>query len=926
MSDKYYGYIPNSEDDAPHYGTPRHSGRYPWGSGKNPQRNKNFLSRAKELQKQGLTSTQIANAFGMSTTQYRALYSIAKDEAKADLQRQVQKLHEKGMSKVAIGKQLSIPDTTVGNYLKPAQQERTNATKNIASMLKDQIEEKPYLDVGKGVERQLGISKTQLDTAVALLEQQGYQLHSFNVEQLTNPGHYTEVKVLAKGDKPKREKFAEIRQNQDKITSPGGVYFEDYGDVMKEIKPPVNIDSKRISIRYAEDGGKDMDGVIELRKGVPDIALGDNRYAQVRIAVDGTHYLKGMAMYADDLPKGVDIRFNTNKTKDVPMLGEKDHSVLKPLKGDVENPFGAITRQLEYSDAKGKKHQSAINLVNTDEDWDKWSKNLASQFLSKQPISTAKQQLNLTYKEKEKEFKEICELTNPTVKRKLLESFADDCDSAAVHLKAAAFPRQATHVILPINSLKDNEVYAPNYKQGEEVVLVRYPHAGKFEMPRLIVNNNNKDGISLLGKAAHAIGINSKVAEQLSGADFDGDTVVVIPTIGQKIQTAPRLKQLENFDPKEEYPAYPGMKRVGKGDGFHKQRQMGDVSNLITDMTIKGATTDEIARAVKHSMVVIDAEKHNLNWKQSAIDNDIAGLKETYQGGRNKGASTLISKAKGRADIPQVKELTNVSSMTPEQRERYKNGERIFVPTGEKYEKNKVVVDPDTGKKSYLSTGVYKDRLTTGTKMEFATDAYSLSSGSPMESVYAQHANKLKALANEARKEYRSTGRLQMNPSAKAAYKEEVNSLLAKLNIAAKNAPLERQAQLIANKVMAAKIKANPDWEKDDIKKHRSIEIASARERVGSKSRKILGITISDREWEAIQAGAISDNTLQEILRYTDIQEVQRRATPRVSKGMSVTAKARARTLLNMGRTQAEVADELGVSVSTLNKELGEIT
>lgn len=914
MSDQMYGYLPESEQDVEHYGTPRHSGRYPWGSGKNPQRNKNFLTRAKELQKQGLTSTQIAKAFNMSTTQYRALYSIAKDEAKADLQRQVQKLYEKGYSKVAIGKKLGIPDTTVGNYLKPAQQERTNATKTVANMLQDQIETKPYLDVGKGVERQLGITKTQLDTAIAMCEQEGYKLHAFKVEQQTNPGNYTEIKVLTKGDIP----YKEVRLNQEKVTSPGGVYFEDYGDVMKKINPPVNIDSKRIAIRYAEDNGTDKDGVIELRKGVPDIALGDNRYAQVRIAVDGTHYLKGMAMYADDLPKGIDIRFNTNKSKGTPMLGEKDNSVLKPLKDDLQNPFGAITRQMTYLDANGKERQSAINLVNDDTDWEKWSKNLSSQFLSKQSPAVAKQQLNLTYKAKEDEFKDICALTNPTVKRKLLESFADDCDSAAVHLKAAAFPRQATHVILPINSLKDNEIYAPNYHQGEEVVLIRYPHGGKFEMPRLIVNNNNKEGVSLLGKAAHAVGINSHVAQQLSGADFDGDTVVVIPTIGQKISTSKPLKALENFDPKEAYPAYEGMKRVGKGDGFHKQSEMGKVSNLITDMTIKGASEDEIARAVKHSMVVIDAEKHNLNWRQSYDDNAIAELKEKYQGGKNRGASTLISKAGSDTRIPERKEFTNTSKMTAEQLDRYLKGEKVYYETGEMYTKTRRLKD------GTIKTEL-KPRLTLTSKMAAEPDAYALSSGTRIENVYADHANRLKALANSARKELRTTGRLQMNPSAKATYKEEVNSLLAKLNIAAKNAPLERQAQLIADKVMQAKIKANPDWEKDDIKKHRQIEITNARERVGSKSRKILGITISDREWEAIQAGAISDNTLQEILRYTDIAEVQKRATPRTAKAMSSTAKARARTLLNLGMTQAEVAEELGVSTSTLVKELGGI-
>lgn len=941
MADEYIGYLEDTSEDAEHYGTPRHSGRYPWGSGKNPQRNKNFLTRARSLQKQGLSSTEVAKAFNMSTTQYRALYSIAKDEEKAYLQRECQKLAAKGMSKVAIGKRLGLPDTTVGNYLKPEWQAKTNATRNIADLLKEHAETKPYLDVGKGVNRQLNVTETQFKTALEMLKDEGYSVVPFQVEQQTNPGNYTEIKVLTKNPNGLSDKqlLKEVRAHQAQITSPEGSYFEDYGETRRNITPPVSLNSNRVAVRYAEDGGIDKDGVIEIRKGVQDLSLGQNRYAQVRIAVDGTHYLKGMAMYSDakGWPDGVDIMFNTNKSKDTPKIGpDNDHSVLKLIKmkdGDYktpENPFGAVTREHFYKDENGVEHKSPLNLVNTDEDWDKWSKNLSSQFLSKQPVPTARQQLNLTYKQKEEEFKEICALTNPTIKRKLLESFAEDCDSASVHLKAAAFPRQATHVILPITSLKDDEVYAPNYNQGEEVVLIRYPHAGVFEIPRLKVNNLNKEGKSILGSAQHAIGINSKVAEQLSGADFDGDTVVVIPTTGQKIKSDKRLKELLDFDPKRDYPAYPGMKRVGDGDGFHKQQKMGDVSNLITDMTIKGATTEEIARAVKHSMVIIDAEKHNLNWKLSAQDNNIAELKEKYQGGKNRGASTLISRAQGDDRLPEYKEK-RVSDMTDDEKKRYLNGEKIYQFTGRKFQKNyekgpdgKNLVD-ENGK--WIPKGDMTPAQTKTTKMEGAfirgEDAYSLSSGYPIENVYAAHANRLRALANSARKEMLATGRLKTNPSAREAYKQEVDELKAALGIALKNAPYERQAQLIAQNVMAQKIKDNPDWDKDDIKRQRAVTLERARDAVGTRSRKKIGIQITPRQWEAIQAGAISDSILSEILKYTDTAVIQKYATPRRASTFTNGMRARARTLLNMGYTQAQVAEELGVSASTINKELG---
>lgn len=952
--EQYRGYLEDTSEDASHYGTPRHSGRYPWGSGKNPQRNKNFLARAHDLQKQGLTSTQIAKAFNMSTTQYRQLYSVATDEEKAYLQDQVRKMKEKGMSNTAIAEKIGRPESTVRNYLKEDVQARTNATKNISNYLKEQIEQKPYLDVGKGVENQLGITDTQLKAAIERCRLDGYEAVTIKVPQVTNPMQKTEVKVLMKNPEGKSEKELkrEVWEHEAEVASPEGTYFEDYGEKRRDIGKPVSLDSKRVAVRYAEDGGEDKDGVIEIRKGVADLSMGNNVYAQVRIAVDDTHYLKGMAIYSEakDWPPGVDIMFNTNKTKDVPMIGDDpDHTVLKPIKMDKknpdeykspDNPFGAVTRDHYYKDENGVEHKSPLNIVNDDTDWNKWSKNLPSQFLSKQPVALAKQQLNLTYEQREQEFKEICELTNPTIKRKLLEDFAEGCDSASVHLKAAALPRQATHVILPLTSLKENEVYAPNYKDGEEVILVRFPHEGVFQIPKLVVNNSNPEGKNIMGNAKHAIGIHPEAAKQLSGADFDGDTVMVIPTSGQKLKSgtiSPALKALRDFNPSHAYPAYEGMTRVGEGDGFNKGLEMGKISNLITDMTIRGASGDEIARAVRHSMTVIDAQKHNLDWKRSAKDNGIAELKKKYQGKEDAGASTLISRAKGDERLPEFKEK-RLSDMTAEEKERYKNGEKIYQFTDRKYATYKK--DKDTGKYlrdeegNLIQKGGLQTAQTKITKMEAAFikggNAYDLSSGSQIENIYADHANKLRALANEARKEMLATGRLERNPSAATTYETEVKELKSSLNIALKNAPYERQAQLIADTIMKAKIKDNPEWEKDDIKKARQVTIKAVRDRVGATSRKKLKITITPRQWEAIQAGAVSDTLLSEILRYTDMDEVCALATPKHAPAMSSANKARARTLLNMTNsdgtskyTQAQVAEELGISVSTLQKELG---
>lgn len=912
MLSNYHGYLPDVEDDAEHYGTPRHSGRYPWGSGKNPQRNKNFLQRANDLKKQGLTDKQVAEAFGMSTGQYRAMHTIAVNEQKKDTIRRVQTLYDAGNSKMAIARELGIPESTVRHYLDPTFQARRDKATLLADELKKQVEERRYLDVGEGVELQLNVSKEQLNAAVELLKQDGYTKHRISVPQASDPTQKTNVIVLTKDDIP----YSEVYQHRDQISSPEGIKFEDYGEVVKTFQKPKSISSDRVQIRYSEEGGSEKDGVIEIREGVPDLDIGQSRYAQVRIAVDGTHYLKGMAMYGDNMPEGVDIVFNTNKHVGTPKM-----DVLKEMKKDKStgkvdesNPFGASI----------KDQRGALNIVNEDEDWQKWSKNLSSQFLSKQPPQLAKKQLDITYKEKKQEFDEICSLTNPTIKRKLLESFADDCDSNAVHLKAAALPRQAAHVILPVGSLKDSEIYAPNYENGEEVVLIRYPHAGPFEMPRLRVNNNNEEGRKLLGNAKTAVGINANVAKQLSGADFDGDTVTVIPTkgikiiAGEKISPSSPLYGLRDFDPKERYSAYEGMPKTGPDTGFHKQMQMGKVSNLITDMTIRNATDQEIARAVRHSMVVIDAEKHNLDWRASEKDNGIKELNKKYQGKANGGSSTLISKAKSPEYVLDRTEVRSLSKMTDEEKASYLEGNKIFRNTGKMKQQKDGSYQPKT---------IKSDKMTE--TFNRGGNAYDLSSGTIIEDIYANHANKLKSLANSARKEMLNTGRLKQNASAKEAYAAERASLISQLNIAKKNSPLERQAQMIASVKSSARINANPNLDKDDKKKIRSQEIERARKAVGTRSRNPsnpnnIAITISDREWKAIQAGAISDNLLTEILKYTNIDDLKQRATPRANKGMSAAAKSRARTLLNKGYTYAEVADAIGVSTSTLNRELSE--
>lgn len=880
-----------------HYGTPRKSGRYPWGSGGDtPQHNKSFLDYVKEMRGQGLTDTQIAEGLGMSTTDFRAQNSIAKNSYRQELISQAWALQSKGMGGVAAAAQMGIPESTYRSLLKNGAADKADILTSTSEMLKRQVDEKKYVDVGAGVDVQLGLSQTRFNTAVAILKQQGYVVHSIPVQQL-GTGKETRVKVLA----PPGTEWGEIKRNQDKIRQIQE-FSEDGGRSYTKIQPPLPVNPKRVKVNYAEDGGDTADGVIYVRPNVDDISIGQNRYAQVRIQVGDSHYLKGMAVYKDDLPDGVDLVFNTNKSA----TGNK-LDAMKPLKTDTTGkisedlPFGSVVRQI----TKDGKVVSAMNMVGTKEtsgiegSWEDWSKSLSSQMLSKQSPVLAKKQLDKTYADKQKEFDEIMALTNPVVKKRLLQDFSDGADSAAVHLKAAHLPRQATKVILPINSLKDNEIFAPSFRDGEPVVLVRYPHGGTFEIPELVVNNKNREGRKLLGNEPRdAVGINAKVAQRLSGADFDGDTVIVIPNSTRKVRHSKPLESLKDFDPSSAYPGYEGMKPMSAKT---KGVEMGKVSNLITDMTIRQAPHSEIVRAVRHSMAVIDAEKRPIDWKLSAKENGIKALVDKYQKPYREtgvgGASTLISRARSEKRIDE-RTPRPMRDGGPIDR---KTGERVFVPTG------RTTID---------RTGKIVPRQEKVDLLSVTRDARSLSSGTPIESVYASHSNRLKALANKARLEAINTPGIKLNPSSKRTYADAVQSLDSKLAIAKANAPRERQAQIVGNAIYKAKLQANPEIEYSTQKKLKYQSLEDARIRTGAKKTQI---TITQREWDAIQSGAVSTNKLEQILNNADPDLVKALATPRAQRLMTSAKATKARQLLNAGYTRAEVADRLGVSISTLD-------
>lgn len=991
----------------------RGSGRYPFGSGKNPYQHQtagDFRAYVQQLKKKGLSEVEIAKGLGISTGTLRYFYSLDKDNVRREMVAYAKKRDAEGISREQIGKEIEAKfgkktgESSVRSLLNEEREAKMNISQQTADQLKEIVDEKRMLDVGTGVELQLGITRTKLDTALEILKLEGYQVFPANVPQATNKGQYTRVKILAKPDVEQKEVYdwENIGHLSDYVSPDNGEH------IIERFKYPESMDSKRLKVRFAEEGGTAKDGLVEIRRGVKDLSLGQANYSQVRILVDDKYYIKGMAVYGkdEDFPDGVDVIFNTNKSSEKGKLGALK-SVEDNLKKDPNNPFGSSIKEgTDYPDAyhhggqsyylgdDGKYHLSLINKRADEGDWAEWSKELPSQMLGKQPPKTIERQLNLAKISKEEELAEIMEVSNPTIRREMLREYADKCDRAAVDLKAAPFPGQKYQVILPLQSIKDDECYAPNYTDGSELALIRYPHGGTFEIPIVKVNNRNKEGKEVItNQALDAVGISAHTAHRLSGADFDGDTVMVIPLKPDKfkIVSHDELEGLKDFDPQLEYAAeyvekdssgrewgYRNGKRFPIMSEAYKQRQMGIVSNLITDMTLAGANEEELAQAVRHSMVVIDAVKHNLDWKESEKVNNIAALHKKYQGhidpdGRERqGAATILSRAKSPKEVYERKigayvanDTGNVLTEIDPVRKLYLD-EKTGVVYGS-HEKHTQYIDPKTGRKLYRNTNaIYKDVeykdstgkkqrarvyekngelyyrdkesgqlkkvstekvitkpvTQTSTKMAEAEDAFELVSGKPgskiQETLYADYANKMKSLANEARKEMLVTKDMPYSKSAYETYKEEADDLKAQLIEAQKNTPKERQANMIADSKFKEYKKENPHMSAEEESKKRAKYLMEARANVGAERHEIK---ISDKQWEAIQAGAIHPSILEKIFGFANKERVYQLATPRRDRNsLSKNQVSRMKTLLSKGYTIEEVAKALGVSDSTIVK------
>ena len=941
-----------------HVGSVPHSGRYKWGSGLHPHQHEswfagfgekgreyfdkyqgNFNKCYNDLLHSGMTKAQICEKLGIDAKTLDARLTLGNAQFMVYQKQEAIRIKNENptLSNQAIADILGIKsEGTIRNFFKTDKDHIARATETLKLVndLKARVDEYGFVDVSEGNEHWMNITRSRLEQASLILKDEGYVLENIKIPQIFST-NATTMSVLAK---PGTE-WSEIRQARDdgKIVPTFDPDINEDATLLGLKYPPQSIDSSRIGVRYAEDGGEDNDGLIEIRRGVADIALtgydadgnklGNPNYAQVRIAVDGTHYIKGVAAYSDNLPPGVDILVNSNKKSGTPLTDPDPDAkqVLKPMKlnedGSVNmlNPFGASIKgdngQYFYIDKDGNQKLSCINKVNEEGDWANWSKTVASQMLSKQPLTIAQEQLDITKAAKRQGLENIKNIENPVIREKMLIDYADGCDNAAVELKASPFHGQQTHVILPLNSIAENEVYAPNYKDGTHLILIRYPHASIREIPYLTVNNKNAEGDNLIGKnAKDAIGIHHKTAVQLSGADYDGDTVLCIPADSHDFRFDKPFKELVEFDTKKAYPPIRDAdgKIISKtmNKKIHGQ-EMGYVTNLITDMTLAGAPSDDLCKAIRHSMVVVDSLKHKLNYQQSYVDNDIARLYKDYLGTSRRGGTTLLSKASGRYDIPEQKEGGWVTDKA--------TGKQVW-----KY------IDPETGKKLYTPTGATtksgKTVMQKSTKMAATDDANTLVKGYPMEKAYADYANFCKGLGNEARLEsLRIKDKYEVNPSAANAYKKEAASISEKILLAKKHSPLERQALMVARRTIDESLKKNPSIkdDDDDYKKLKTQALAGARNRFGGGREKI---TLTDKEWEAVDSRAVNKTTLTDLLKYMDSRALKDHVlSSSRSSDISASVAARIRSMAakndngDRGYTNEEIANIFGISVSTVH-------
>lgn len=130
-------------------------------------------------------------------------------------------------------------------------------------------------------------------------------------------------------------------------------------DICEEcLNPTNNISADRILVSM--DSKKE--GIIEIRPGVPELSLGDKRYSMVRVFIGvSKHFIKGMAVYSEEIPEGYDIVFYTRLKSNGTFAG-----------------YGQVERK--------RRTQKPFEIIEAPGCWKEWTESLpklSSEFISR---------------------------------------------------------------------------------------------------------------------------------------------------------------------------------------------------------------------------------------------------------------------------------------------------------------------------------------------------------------------------------------------------------------------------------------------------------------------------------------------------------------------------------------------------------------
>jgi len=169
FNNEYLGVMMQEADDLQHYGTKRHSGRYPWGSGDDgmqraPSEVERTVAEYDALRAKGMADVDIAAKLGITTTKMRTDRTLAKAERDQRNAEGVNVMLKRGMKIPEIATAMGLSESSVRNWI-GKDPNTVNSKRQIdktADALADAVKRSTYVDIGTGVERQLGISKQKL--------------------------------------------------------------------------------------------------------------------------------------------------------------------------------------------------------------------------------------------------------------------------------------------------------------------------------------------------------------------------------------------------------------------------------------------------------------------------------------------------------------------------------------------------------------------------------------------------------------------------------------------------------------------------------------------------------------------------------------------------------------------------------------------